>query len=64
MAENLEVYTPVKLPGWLANDLTRLAEVEARRDGGKPNISATVRRAIVAYVEAQKQDKQEDRRYE
>ena len=47
---NLTMYVPVRVPRWLGDELTRIAEVEARRDGSKPNLSATARRALAAYV--------------
>ena len=44
------VYFPMRLPAWLIKDLARIAEDEGRRDGGKANLSATARRAFVAYI--------------
>jgi len=50
--QHMSIVLPMRLPPWLAGDLARLAKAEARRDGCKANLSATARRAIVAYIEA------------
>jgi hypothetical protein len=54
--ERMTTFLPVKVPAWLGADLERLAQKDAELEGTRPNLSAIVRKALVAYVKARQDE--------